>query len=307
MTRHGRLVLSLLLPTVAVILAASAPSRAADDAVSRIETPASMTPQGATFASRVDSVRVDVSVRQGGKAVGGLAAADFEVFDNGVRQTVDFVGLENTPVNVVLALDMSGSVQGTRLAQLRKAGTVLVTALTPGDTGAIVVFTELVTVRSLFTSDRGRLLAALQAPAAGADTALVDATHASLVLGESETGRQLVIVFSDGVDTASFLSQALVLDTARRASAVVYAVTSPQVEDGFLDDVVRLTGGRRLDVSSLDRLSHAFAEILSESRSRYLLSYRPTGVPAGGWHDLIVRVRGGKGEVRARPGYLAAR
>ncbi len=58
-------------------------------------------------------------------------------------------------------------------------------------------------------------------------------------------------------------------------------------------------------LSSLERLSDAFAEILSESRERYLLSYTPTGVPAGGWHDVIVRVPGRRAEVRARPGYLA--
>jgi len=53
------------------------------------------------------------------------------------------------------------------------------------------------------------------------------------------------------------------------------------------------------------KLSRAFAEILRESRERYLLSYTPTGVPAGGWHEVIVRVPGRRAEVRARPGYLA--
>jgi len=228
------------------------------------------------------------------------------VLDNGVRQQVDFASLDQLPVNVVLALDMSGSVHGTRLAQLQQAGARLVDMLGPAERAAVVAFTDLVAIRSSFTGDKPTLLSALQQSAEGTDTALVDATHAALVLGGSRMGRPLVIVFSDGADTASFLSSELVLDTARRAGPVAYAVAS--ASDGpnsFLDSLVRLTGGRRLEVASLDRLSDAFAEILSESRERYLLSYTPTGVPAGGWHEVIVRVPGRRAEVRARPGYLA--
>lgn len=262
--------------------------------------------QGLVFSSGVETVRVDVSVRQNGEAVRGLAADDFEVLDNGVPQTVDMVGFEDVPVNVVLTLDMSGSVQGARLAQLQQGGARLVEALEPRDRAALVTFTDLVQVRSGLTADTDRLTAALRHPTQGADTSLIDATHAAMVLGESETGRPLVIVFSDGADTASFLSTALALNTARRTGSVVYAVTSPQAERSeFLDQLVRATGGRRLSIASLDRLSDAFTEIIEESRQRYLISYRPTGVASDGWHELAVRVRGRRAEVRARPGYLA--
>jgi VWFA-related protein len=259
------------------------------------------------FASRVNTVRVDVSVRQSGRAIEGLVAADFEVLDNGVRQQVDFAALDQMPVNVVLALDMSGSVQGARLDQLRDASARLVEMLGPAERAAVVAFTDVVAIRSDFTADKNTLLAALQRPVEGTDTALLDATHTALVLGGLRTGRPVVIVFSDGTDTASFLSDDLVLDTARRAGPVAYAVAS--VRDGpndFLDSLVRLTGGRRLEVASLERLSDTFAEILNESRERYLLSYTPTGVAAGGWHDVIVRVPGRRAEVRARPGYLGS-
>lgn len=263
--------------------------------------------QQPVFSAGVNTVRVDVSVRENGEAIRDLQPTDFEVLDNGVPQVVDLVDFEDTPVNVVLALDMSGSVRGARLDQLRQGGARLIEALEPRDTTALVAFTDLVTIRSGFTADPSGLLAALQHAAAGADTSLIDATHAAMVLGESESGRPLVIVFSDGADTASFLAEEAVLNTARRTGSVVYAVTSPQAERrGFLDDVVQLTGGRRLEVASLDRLSDAFTEILREARERYLISYEPTGVSADGWHDLTVRVRGRRdAEVRARPGYLA--
>jgi VWFA-related protein len=263
--------------------------------------------QQPTFTTAVETVRVDASVRQGGQAVRGLSAADFDIFDNGVRQTVDFVAHEKAPVHVVLALDVSGSVRGARLGQLRDAGARLVDILAPGEAAAVVAFTELVSIRSGFTAEKPRLISAMQEGADGADTALFDATHAALVLGASQAGRSLVIVFSDGADTASFLSSDLVLNTARRTGPVVYAVTSIKEDQGdFLGDLVRLTGGRRLEVASLDRLSGAFEEVLSESRDRYLLSYTPTGVDPGGWHEISVRVRGRRAEVRARPGYLAS-
>lgn len=260
--------------------------------------------QQPVFSSRVDTVRVDVSVRQGRDPLRRLTAADFEVLDNGVRQQVDFAALEQMPVSVVLALDLSGSVEGPRLDALRAAGERIVGMLTARETAAVVLFTDLVTIASDFTSDKTRLIDALKQPGGSGDTALLDATHAALVLGEAQEGRPLVIVFSDGTDTASFLSPALVLDTARRTGPVVYAVTMFDAGAGFLNDLVRLTGGRRLEVESLDNVSDAFAEILAESRERYLLSYTPTGVPAGGWHDVVVRVRGRRAEVRARPGYL---
>src|SRR5690606_1006474 len=105
---------------------------------------------------------------------------------------------------------------------------------------------------------------------------------------------------------ATCLPAAPALNPARRTGSVVYAVTSPQAERSeFLDQLVRATGGRRLSIASLDRLSDAFTELIEESRQRYLISYRPTGVASDGWHELAVRVRGRRAEVRARPGYLA--
>lgn len=272
-----------------------------------VATSAASLAQAPTFSADVAVVRVDVSVRQNGRALRGLTAADFELVDNGVPQRVSLVGLESMPLSVVVALDLSGSVQGARLAHLQKAGQRVVDMLEPRDTSALVTFSDRALVAVDVTSDKARLTSALQRVVPGADTALVDAAHTAMVLGDADASRPVVIVFSDGVDTASFLSPAQVLDTARRTGPVVYAVTSAAAEPGgFLDDLVRLTGGRRLDAPSLDRVSDTFADILREARERYLITYSPTGVAAGGWHDVSVRVRGnGRADVRARPGYLA--
>lgn len=263
--------------------------------------------QTPTFSVRTETVRVDVSVRDGGQVVRGLKAEDFEVLDSGVPQRVDFVGFEDTPVGVMLVLDVSGSVQGAQVEQLRAAGARMIASLRPVDAAGLISFSDRVFVRSRLTSDRGRLSAVLQRPVTGGDTALIDAVYAAMVTGADTTGRPIVIVFSDGTDTASFLTSDLVLNTARRVGPAVYAVTTAGGErDRFLGDLVRLTGGRRFD-ATLDRLGEIFAAVLDESRQRYLVSFTPEGVARGGWHELTVRVRKrDRLEIHARPGYLAA-
>ncbi len=66
------------------------------------------------------------------------------------------------------------------------------------------------------------------------------------------------------------------------------------------------TGGELLYVTSTRDLPAAFARIVGDFKSRYLLSFTPTGVPAGGWHPLEVKLKGRTGTIRARPGYAAA-
>ena len=89
--------------------------------------------QTPSFRSTVDLVRVDVLVTDDGRPVPGLAAADFEVFDNGVRQQVTVLSADDLPIRVLLALDLSESVDGGRLADLQTAARLLVGSLRPDD------------------------------------------------------------------------------------------------------------------------------------------------------------------------------
>ena len=127
-----------------------------------------------------------------------------------------------------------------------------------------------------------------------------------MMLAESDVGRGLVIVFSDGLDTSSWLRSKAVLDVAKRSDAVVYAVSSGLADRSeFLADLTEHTGGRLFKIESTRSLSAVFLEVLNEFRQRYLLSYSPAGVSQEGWHQLTVRVKGRDSTVRARPGYLA--
>jgi VWFA-related protein len=257
--------------------------------------------QQPAFSTRVDNVRVDVEVRRGGQLAAGLTAADFEVLDNGVRQKVEIVSPAAAPVSVVLVLDSSASLDARERSHLTRASTRVIDALKPDESAALVTFSGRIAIQSAFTSDAATLRALVAAPTPSGDTALHDAAHVAMLLGTSAPGRPIVILFSDGDDTASFLAEDAVLETAQRTGAVV-SVVMIDGEGRLLQQLATITGGVLVKERSLDRVAERFAELLESFRNRYLLSFAPSGVEKAGWHKLTVRVKGG-GDVRARTGY----
>lgn len=262
--------------------------------------------QQGRFSSGVDIVRLDVLVTDHGKPIPGLTQTDFEVLDNGVRQQVDLVNFEQIPINAILALDMSQSVAGEKLDHLRAAGHALIGALKPKDQAALVGFSHAVVLGPVLTPDLEQVGAALDNARPFGATSLLDACFSGIILGESDTGRALVIVFSDGLDTTSWLSPDEVLDTAKRSDAVVYAFSVANApKTTFLRDLTAATGGALSEIGSTKDLSARFLKVLEEFRQRYLISYTPRGVSKNGWHRLEVHVKNKGATVKARPGYLA--
>lgn len=308
-------------------------------AVSAAPRPRAHTPaQMPTFRAGRDVVRVDALVTRKGMPVAGLMKDDFEVLDNGVPQAVDLLSFESLPVNAIVALDLSGSVSGREHEQLRMASRALVSALAPGDRAAMVSFTEQVQMPSALTGDLPAVLASVDRTRAGGGTSLFDATYAALRIGDVDTGRTLLVVFSDGFDTSSFLASPTVLDAARRSAVVAYAVMvrhaglriiyngpsgnlmrvntetaerayGEHVSDSlppFLPELAALTGGSVVSVATTKNLDQVFVRILDEFRQRYLLSYTPRGVTDTGWHQITVRLKRAQDknvEIKARAGY----
>ena len=268
--------------------------------------PALLRSQEPKFSTKVEAVRVDALVTERGQPVRGLRAADFEVLDNGVAQDVDLVSFEQIPLNLVLVFDMSSSVVGERLNHLRDGARTVLEGLKPDDQAGLITFSHMVVRGSELTTDLNRVRAALRGTFWPGQTSLIDAVYSAIVVGEADVGRALLIVFSDGLDTASWLTEAAVLDTAKRSDVVVYGVAaggSPQMS--FLRDLGELTGGALLDAGAAENLGSTFERILREFRQRYLISYSPRGLARPGWHRLDVRIKGRAATVKARPGYLA--
>lgn len=261
--------------------------------------------QQPTFRADVAGVNLDVAVTRGGRPVRGLSAADFVLTDSGVAQRVDSASLETLPLSVFLVLDVSGSVAGEKLRHLTEASRALLAALRPGDRVSLVTFADRVTVRVPLTADAAAARAALDGLAATGPTSLRDATYAALQLAPADRTRPVILVFSDGRDTASWLSQADVLGAVRRSGVVIHAVEliDGDVESPFLGELVAASGGRRWAATSATGLTDLFADALNEMRARYLLTYYPTDGERAGWHPLSIRLARGRADVTHRPGY----
>jgi Ca-activated chloride channel homolog len=269
--------------------------------------PPSAHAQTATFSTKLEAVRVDALVTDKGQVVRGLQPSDFEVLDNRIAQQVDLVSFDEIPLNVILALDMSQSVSGERLTNLQNASRALLDGLKSEDRAALLTFSQMVVLREELTHEILRVRAAIDNVEPLGDTALIDGVYAAMVLEGSDVGRSLLIVFSDGIDTSSWLSPEKVLETAKQSDVVVYAVSVRGTgKDQFLRDLADQTGGATVEIESTKDLSSTFVRILEEFRGRYLVSFSPRGVSEEGWHRLDVRVKNRRATVKARPGYFAA-
>ncbi len=212
--------------------------------------------------------------------------------------------LDRLPLSVTLVLDVSRSVAGNRLTHLVQAGQGLVGALRPDDRAALITFSHIVDVPVSMTGNLQEVSAALGAIKANGATALRDAVHLALELQPRDRSRPLVLVFTDGVDTTSWLGTGAVLDSARRVGVVVHAVRV--AADPFLDRLAETSGGRTWSASSDRELRELFTRALDEMRARYLLTYTPRGVGRPGWHEMKVKLKNGGAEITARPGYFVS-
>jgi Ca-activated chloride channel homolog len=165
---------------------------------------------------------------------------------------------------------------------------------------------------------------------AGGATSLYDATFAALAMRQRIPGRAVMLVFSDGADTTSWIDPRAALTAAQRSDIVVYGVSlRRQMEhnnaqavradtleqEWFPDDPVSYgrqylpllaadTGGAMLTAERIDQLRETFVRVVTEFKSRYVLLYTPRGVEPDGWHAIDVELRGQRADITARRGYL---
>jgi VWFA-related protein len=212
-------------------------------------------------------------------------------------------------------LDTSGSVLGDRLTNLIAAADGLVAALRPGEWAGLLTFSHRLRPLVPITEDLASVRGALAALSADGRTALRDAVQLALATEYDARARPLILVFSDGVDNASWLSDEEVLESARRAGIVIHVVTVTSRDallsisrrlspTWFVERVVETTGGRLWSAESESDLARLFTSALDEMRARYLLSFSPSRPLRPGWHALRVRLKNGGGDITARSGYF---
>jgi VWFA-related protein len=267
---------------------------------------------------RVDAVRVDVLVADGKRPVAGLTKRDFELRDNGVPQAIDRVDAEQMPLDVVLALDASRSVAGEPLRRLRAAARATVASLRPDDRVALLAFSHALLPLARLTTDRVELERAIAAIEPAGATALYDAAFSGLLMAGEPGRRTMLLLYTDGIDTVSWLDPDDPVQAAARTDAVIYAVTPANSRRlrsrarlgrfnsmaEFLTELAESTGGSLLYADDERRLERVFGDIMEEFKNRYQISYYAEGVDQKGWHTIDVKSRKGK-VIKARRGYYA--
>ena len=270
------------------------------------------------FRSGVDFVQVDVSVRQRGEPVTDLSTRDFQLHDGGVEQTLEEVSRETLPIDVLLVIDLSGSVEGPLLDSLTRAVEAIRARLRPSDRAIIVTFNH--RIRELDAVAAGQLGPTLRLGTPGGQTSLIDAMTVALVRAPEAGRRRMAIVFTDGLDTTSFLDGQTIVDVARRAETTVFTVALTHgtarrevrpPHQALFEALAEATGGALAVLQRDQDLGASFVQAFDEFRTSYVLRYAYQGPARAGWHPLTVRVSRPSPrdpyEVRARQGYFAAR
>ena len=258
----------------------------------------------------VQVVQVNASVAdRDGRFVPGLMREQFRLLEDGIPQTILHFASEEAPLEIVMAVDISGSM-GFAIDELKAAVRQFLSRLRPTDRITLVAFNEEMFVLTDRESDPASRLAAVDRLTAWGGTTLYDVILRSLELLSRQPGRRSLIVFSDGEDQSSQATFATVDRALRGSDAALFMVGLGRGrKQGALRDTLEVlaepTGGRALFSDSPAELGETFATLLAELSHQYLVGYESTNTKKdGGWRKLEVEVPGTRYRVRARQGYF---
>lgn len=283
-----------------------------------------------------DLVPVEVTVRDAaGQLVRGLRSGDFRLFEDGVERPINFFRAETTggevqsPLDLIFALDVSGSMRLDEMEMLREAAALFVEHLAgPRSRFAVVSFGMDIKVLQPFTDDPRRLdkaFGSASRDAAGMSThafdAVDDAVRMLVRKGRVTSGgavvKRVVIVISDGFPVGDTVSPRTVIERANAANVTVYTVTMPSYSPGYsatsgrplptildLSGLVEETGGMNVYVTDMNYVD-ALKAVSKEVLSRYVLAFYPDRRKRrdGGFHKLRIEAPGGMSVNQSRQGY----
>jgi len=274
---------------------------------------------GPLFSLKVNLVRLLVSVRdQHGAIITNLNKEDFRVADTGVEQQVAvFERNTSIPLSVAILMDTSAS---TRIDLHYETGSTLrfisqlLDSGNPDDTFALFTFNWRTNMEVDYSRNRGRAAKALNAAQGEGGTSLYDAIFLAGDTLQGREGRHVIVVVTDGGDTTSYKKYNDALRAAQIADAVMYPIVVVPVAgdagrnlggEHALATLASATGGRIFNPSGFDELDSAFADIIRELRTQYLLGFYPKDVKeeARRFHPVTVGVRQPGMRTIARSGY----
>jgi Ca-activated chloride channel homolog len=274
-----------------------------------------------TISTHVHEVNLILSVTDAkGRFVDNLTANDFQLLDNhkSPAKWTYFQARTDLPLHVILAIDVSSSIRERLRFEQQAASTFLKNILRKEkDEAAIVTFGSTVQEKTAgMTSDVNALDAAIRKVQAGGETAMYDAiVTSSGKLHENRKKsvvRPVIILITDGVDTASRVTLREAEEAATRCEAAIFALDANSIYETnpkgrlILEKLTRETGGFVLPARENSDLKPAFNAIEKILRSQYALGYPPPDLEADGSFRSIEVTSNKRGlKVHSRNGYYA--
>ena len=286
---------------------------------------------GTTFKVDVKLVNVFVTVTdERGAPIGNLTKDNFTLKEDGVVQKISVFSKESElPLSIVLAVDTSSSTRKDIRLELEAARKFIHALIRPQDSVALFAFATDVNEMTPFTSRLKQVDSAINQVTVGGATSLYDAIYLGAKALINRQGRKVMVLITDGGDTASSIGYKEALRAAQQSEALVYSLIDVPVEasagrntggEHALIQISADTGGKYFYAANVSQLDQAFAEISDELRTQYLLAYYPIARRAkSDFREIDVAARphdaGGKqgGDdsgslvVRARRGYYTSK
>lgn len=266
--------------------------------------------------SDVQAVLVAATVKdRKGRPVANLDQSDFRLFvDNLEFPVASFWREAEMPLSLCLIVDVSGSMGGQRLARVRESVEEFLAGLRPSDEVSLITFgAGEVRRRVPFGSDPDLVRSTLESVDGFGTTALFDTLVAAPTAMEgSRHARRAILIFTDGVDTASAMSADQALDVMRRLADPLYAfgIEPPPPEDAgaetyesLLGRLATASGGRYIRAGTAGELAGLARDLRRELGTRYIITFQPSGQGMEKWRRIRVEVAGPY-TVDAREGYV---
>ncbi|MDX6577361.1 MAG: Ca-activated chloride channel [Blastocatellia bacterium] len=274
-------------------------------------------------------MRVNASVTdRNGRAIPGMRNSDFAVYEDGSERRIVDVTPATEPFNLVLLLDVSGSVE-ERIDFIRKAARDFLNTASPQDRISIISFHDDIKVISGFSTDRRLLSKKLDELDAGGATALWDALGYTLVepLKPLRGERTAVVILSDGDDNKSFIPFPAILEATIESGALIYplyvpsglipessvprpsitvdpmrtrylTITTRAAEEG--QKLATVSGGVFYPIKRLEDLQKAYDDVVAQMRTAYTITYA-SGTDGKGHRRIRVRANRDGASVRLSP------
>ncbi|CAN5493067.1 hypothetical protein BH10ACI3_BH10ACI3_23730 [soil metagenome] len=240
------------------------------------------------------------------RAIAGLEAKDFEVLENGTPREIMSVSRSTAPFNLVLLLDVSGSVENY-VNFIRRAARSFVDTVGKDDRVSIIIFNEDVKVLSKFTTDKGKLSSSLDTFDAGGGTAYYDALAYVVAdtLRPLKGDRTAIVILTDGDDNRSFLAFDSLMGSIQESGSLIYplyvpsglialAATGGDIDplrkkymslsaksEGEGDKLAKVSGGVYYPITQIGQIQKAYEDIVLQLRSAYNVTFKSEAATVG--------------------------